>query len=96
MEPSEELQGDSPSGLAANASDLTIFAAKLKNIFTKRMFVMSNTAAFSQDDEKRSVQVCFIVSACVDTVMQYLKGNLTKSLDTVAEVITEVIDKLKN
>ena len=57
---------------------------------------MSNTAAFSQDDEKRSVQVCFIVSTCVDTVMQYLKGNLMKSLDTVAEVITEAIDKLKN
>lgn len=80
----------------ANASDLTIFAAKLKNIFTKRMFVMSNTAVFSQDDEKRSVQVCFIVSACVYTVMQYLKVNLMKSLDTVAEVITEAIDKLKN
>lgn len=57
---------------------------------------MSNTAAFSQDDEKRSVQACFIVSACVDTVMQYLKCNLTKSLDMVAEVTTEAIDKLKN
>ena len=57
---------------------------------------MLNTAAFSQDDEKRSVQVCFIVSACVDTVMQYMKGNLTKSLDMVAEVTTEAIDKLKN
>ena len=76
------------------SKDFLIFAEKLKTIFTKRMVFTLNSAAFSQNLEKRAVQVCFFISACVDTVMQYLKGNLTKSLDTVAEVITEAIEKL--
>lgn len=87
-------QNEAEYKLAANASDLSIFAEKLKTIFTKRMVVMPATYAFSQNLEKRAVQVCFFISACVDTVMQYLRGNLTKSLDTVAEVITEAIEKL--
>jgi len=87
-------QNENHYKLAANASDLSIFAEKLKTIFTKRMVVMSGPSAFSQNLEKREIQVCFFISACVDTVMQYLRGNLTKSLDTVAEVITEAIEKL--
>ena len=71
------------------SKDFSIFAEKLKTIFTKSMVFTPNSAAFSQNLEKRAVQVCFFISACVDTVMQYLKGNLTKSLDTVAEVITK-------
>ena len=81
--------------LAVNASDLTIFASKLKNIFSRRMVDMAAMWGFSPDYEKRTVQVYFFVSACTDTVIQYLKGDLPSSLDMVGEVIAGVVEKLK-
>ena len=56
---------------------------------------MEKDFGFLSDYEKRNVQVYFLVSACVDTVMHYLKGNMTSSIDTVGEVITEIVEKLK-
>lgn len=69
--------------------------SKLKNIFSKRMAVTTATMGFSSDCEKRSVQVYFLISACVDTVIQYLKGDLASSIDMVGDVIVEAVEKLK-
>mgnify|MGYP004678704327 CR=1 FL=1 len=69
--------------------------SKLKNIFSKRMAVATATMGFSSDCEKRSVQVYFLISACVDTVIQYLKGDLASSIDMVGDVIVEAVEKLK-
>lgn len=81
--------------LAVKATDLNFFATKLKNVFSKKMVDTAATWGFSTDYDKRRVQVYFLVSACADTMIQYLKGDLTSSIDTVGEVITEAIDKLK-
>lgn len=81
--------------LAANASEMALFTDKLKNIFSKRMVVEASSWGFSSDYEKRAVQVYFLGSACVDTMVRYLKGDLCDSLDTVGDVIIEAIDKLK-
>lgn len=82
--------------LAVNASDLTVFASTLKSIFSKRMVVTATAWGFSPDYEKRTVQVYFLVSACVDTVIQYLKGNLASSIDMIGEVVTEAVEKLRD
>lgn len=82
--------------LAANASDMAIFANKLKSIFAKKIADMATTWGFSSDYERRSVQVYFLGSACVDTVVRYLKGGLCSSLDLVGDVIIEATDKLKD
>ena len=81
--------------LAANASDLVIFASKLKTVFSKEITSVGDSWGFSKDYEKRAVQVFFLVSACVDTIMQYLKGSLASSIDLVGDVIIEAIDKLR-
>ncbi len=81
--------------LAVRATDLSGFASRLKSIFSKRVTNMEKEFGFSPDYEKRNVQVYFLVSACVDTVMHYLKGNMASSIDTVGEVITEIVEKLK-
>lgn len=59
------------------------------------MINTSTSLGFSEDYEKRSVQVFFLVSACTDAIIEYLKGDLCKSIDTVGEVIIETINKLK-
>ena len=56
---------------------------------------MAGALDFSSDEEKRTVQIYFFVCACVDTMMQYLKGDLAVSLDTVGEVIIDTIEKLR-
>lgn len=87
-------QNEESYRLAANATDLAIFASKLKTIISKRMLNMSAGWNFSPVYEKRAVQIYFLGSACVDTVVQYLKGNFGSSIDLIGEVITEAIDKL--
>lgn len=81
--------------LIINASDTSIFASKLKNTFAKRMTEMTEIWGFSRDIEKRTIQVNFLINACVDTIIQYLKGTLASSIELVGEVIIEAIDKLK-
>ena len=63
-----------------------------KHIF-KRIVVTITAWGFSPDYEKRTVQVYFLVSACVDTVIQYLKENLASSIDIIREVVTETVEK---
>ena len=81
--------------LVANASELTIFASKLKNIFAKRMSAAAIPYGFSQDYEKRAVQVNFLINACVDTMIQYLKGELTCPIELIGEVVIETVEKLR-
>ena len=81
--------------LVVNASEIPFFASKLKSTFSKRMAGMTALWGFSQDGEKRTIQVNFLINACVDTMIQYLKGDLNSSIDLVGEVIIEAIDKLR-
>lgn len=57
--------------------------------------VLSAVLPLSPDPDRRQVQICFLSSACLDVVVEYFYGNLTASLDTVTEVITEAIQKLE-
>ncbi len=71
--------------LVANASDLSVFAAKLKSIFSGRMLALPPPCGLSENPEKRAVQIYFLISACVDTVIRYLRGGLGASLDIRSE-----------
>ncbi len=82
--------------LVINSSDLNIFTSKLKLLFYKKILTTVTNQYFSKNDEKRAVQAYFIASACVDTTIQYLKGDLSSSIDLVGEVILEAIEKLSS
>ena len=81
--------------MVINATELTYFSSKLKTLFAKRLTKSGIPLGFSEKDDKRAVQVYFLISAAVDTAIEYLKGNLCKSIDTVGEVFVETIEKLK-
>lgn len=78
------------------ACDLTLFVNRLKGIFTKRLSASAPTYGFSKNAEKCSVQICFLAGACVDVIVEYLKGSMTASLDTVGDVICEAIESLRH
>ena len=77
------------------AGNLTFFVNRLKTIFTKRLAASAPTYGFSVNKEKCAVQICFLASACVDVIVEYLKGNLSASLDMVGEVVSEAIETLR-
>ncbi len=81
--------------LAVNASELDVFAGKLKVIFTRKMAVVGIQFGFSTDERKRLVQVFFFVNATVDTVIQYFRGELNVPIEVVGQVVTEAAEKLK-
>ena len=76
--------------------NLTFLVGRLKSIFTKRLSKSAPSYGFSKNKEKCSVQICFLASACVDVIIEYLKGNLSASLDTVGEVVCEAIETLRH
>lgn len=88
-------ENESTYRMAVNTSELGFFISKLKNIFSKRMIKEAVSWGFSPDIDKRTVQVCFLTSACVDTVVAYLKGELPPDINIVCEIITDAIGKLK-
>ncbi len=77
------------------ASDFSSFAERLKRIFTELILNLHASWGLSQNYERRSVQVFFLVSACVDTIIEYLKGDLPVSIDILGQGIAEVIEKIR-
>ena len=44
---------------------------------------------------EKYVQIRFLTNACVDTMVDYFKGNIDLSLDEVGEVIIDFLNKMK-
>ncbi len=79
-----------------NATDIVLFKNKLIYIFSKKVNTTSILFNTSKDSEKKSVQIYFFVSACVDTIIAYLKGHLIANLDTINKTLIEILNKLES
>ena len=80
---------------AVTSSDVRFFIEKLKSIISKKVFEESATLPFSQNKLERYVQIRFLTNACVDTMVDYFKGNLNVTLDEVGEIIIGFLKQLK-
>lgn len=81
--------------MVMRASSPHLFVERLKKIIARQISEKAAALPLSPDPDRRQVQICFLSSACVDVVVEYFYGNLTASLGTVTEVITEAIQKLE-
>ena len=52
-----------------------------------RIRVKKSASDFSDNKKERCVQIRFLTNACVDTMVDYFKGNIDLSLDEVGEII---------
>lgn len=77
----------------ANATDLNYFIDKIKKILAKK--IDDPDFGFSNDTKTRSIQRVFVSSACVDTLLEYFKGNIDGSIEEVEETIIIGINKLR-
>lgn len=76
--------------------DIRFFIEKLKAIISKKVFEESVVLPFSKDKAKKYVQIRFLTNACVDTMVDYFKGNIDLSLDEVGSIILNYLKALNN
>ena len=80
---------------AITSPDVRFFIEKLKAIISKKIFEDSAVLPFSKNKAEKYVQIRFLTNACVDTMVDYFKGNIDLSLDEVGEVIIDFLNKMK-
>lgn len=82
--------------LVMNASSPRYFIDKLKKIISKKVAETADLLPFDKDPDVRRVEICFLVGACVDVVVEYFGGGLDVPFETVVKVIQNAVEKLKN
>ena len=80
---------------AITSSDIRFFIEKLKAVSSKKIFEESAMLPFSQNKAEKYAQIRFLTNACVDTMVDYFKGNIALSLEEVGEVIIDFLNKMK-
>ena len=80
---------------AITSPDVRFFIEKLKAIISKKIFEDSAVLPFSQNEAEKYAQIRFLTNACVDTMVDYFKGNINLSLHEVGGVIIDFLNKMK-
>jgi len=80
---------------AITSPDVRYFIEKLKTVISKKMFKKSATLPFSQNKDEKYAQIRFLTNACVDTMVDYFKGNINLSLDEIGSIIIGFINNLR-
>ncbi len=77
-----------------NSPDAVFFIDKIKYIISKRIFSNSRFFTGSQIKAVRTVQVQFLTNACVDTMVDYFRGNIDMPFDELKRLVFEFLDKM--
>ena len=80
---------------AITSSDIRFFIEKLKAVISKKIFEESAALPFSQNKAEKYAQIRFLTNACVDTTVDYFKGNIDLSLDEVGGVIIDFLNHMR-
>ena len=80
---------------AITSPDVKLFIEKLKVIISKKIFEESAVLPFSKNKAEKYAQIRFLTNACVDTMVDYFKGNIDLSLDEVGEVIMDFLHNMR-
>ena len=77
-----------------NSPEAVFFIDKVKLVISKKVF--SNTRFFDGSKIKsvRAVQVQFLTNACVDTMVDYFRGNIDMSFTELKKLVFEFLDKM--
>ena len=77
-----------------NSPEAVFFIDKVKYVVSKRAF--SNKSFFEDVKMKpiRTVQVQFLTNACVDTMVDYFRGNIDMEFDEFKRFVLEFIDRM--
>ena len=80
---------------AVTLPDVRFFIEKLKAIISKKIFEDSAALPFSKNKAEKYAQIRFLTNACVDTMVDYFKGNIDLSFDEVGSVIIDFLNNMR-
>ena len=78
----------------AYSPDALFFINKIKLSLSKRAFANIKSASLSKDKAERYVQIRFFANACVDTMVDYFRGDVEMSLDELEIAMMKILDKM--
>lgn len=74
--------------------DAVFFIDKIKHIVVKRVLTKINSPKLSKNKAIRQLQISFVANACVDTMVDYFKGNLDISFDELEENVILILERI--
>ena len=74
--------------------DAVYFIDKVKSVLSKRAFNNVNAPFLSKNKSVRSVQISFVAHACVDTMVDYFRGNVQMSFDQISKTVMSMLDRM--
>ena len=78
----------------AGSPDSVFFIDKIKRVVSERVLTKINSPFLSKNPTFRTVQTNFVSNACVDTMVDYFRGNLNISLDELEKNVIQLLDKI--
>jgi AcrR family transcriptional regulator len=78
----------------ADSPDAVYFIGKIKQVITKRVFSNVSSPYLSKNKNERQVQINFLAHACVDTMVDYFRGDINLSFDEFEKVILGILNRI--
>ena len=78
----------------ADSPDAVYFIGKIKQVITKRVFSNVASPYLSKNKNERQVQINFLVHACVDTMVDYFRGDINLTFDEFEKVILAILNRI--
>ena len=75
----------------ADSPDAIFFINKIKQVVTKRVFSNISSPFLSKNKVERQVQITFLAHACVDTMVDYFKGDIDMKFDDFEKTILRIL-----
>lgn len=80
-------------GKLCSSPDAVFFIDRVKHVISKRAFTNISSPFLSKNREERYVQISFIANACVDTIVEYLRGDIDLTFDELEGVVMSLLNK---
>lgn len=78
----------------ADSPDAIFFINRIKHYLSKRAFANVKSPSLAKDKSERQVQIRFFANACVDTMVDYFRGEIDMSFDELEDTVMKILDKM--
>lgn len=75
----------------AESPDAVFFINRIKQVVTRRVFSNITSPFLSKNKVERQVQITFLAHACVDTMVDYFKGDIDMKFDDFERTIFKIL-----
>ena len=75
----------------AESPDAVFFINRIKQVVTRRVFSKISSPFLSKNKVEMQVQITFLAHACVDTMVDYFKGDIDMKFDDFEKTILKIL-----